>query len=112
MSWLSGLARVDEARVFRYLPNGRLVHFAEREKGVLKLLLRQGVKHVALVFRTVLAAKQPVPAGLGVARYRSVVAGRDIVETEQQRALYQFVEFDVPVAVDAGVRRPFPRDTS
>ncbi len=100
-----GLAGVPEAVRGGERAHLGLAQAAEREQRVRQLLLRHRVQHIGLVLGGVPGFfQQPAPA-FGVALHPRVVPGRDLVHPHQSGALQQPAELDVPVAVDAGVRR-------
>ena len=101
-----GLVGGGEPETARDLADLRLGQLAEREPGVLELVLAQAVEEVGLVLVLVPRPAQPrqpvrpdVPAG--------VVTGRDrLAVVEVPGPTEQRPELDVRVAVDARARRP------
>ena len=82
--------------------HGRLVGVAEREQRVRQLLLVEHAEHVGLVLAVVDRAvhlDEPVGAGAQL----GVVAGRDGVEAQRQRAVEHGGELDLLVAAQARV---------
>jgi len=70
-----------------------------------QLLLGQVKKHIALVFGVVVAAGQQPAVSVSVENDAGIVTGSQIFTVHQPGAIEQFAEFDVFIAVDAGVWR-------
>lgn len=70
-----------------------------------KLLLCEHIQDIALILAPVQPLTElPAPGGLVISD--GIVPGHDAVEALPQRVLEQRVEFQIPVAVDAGIGRP------
>ena len=97
------LAGVDQAGFGGNFTRFGLTQAAKRELDPRKRLLCQIVEHVALVLRLVEGLFEdvllPFPLDAGI------VPGGDIAAAHDIGALKQLVEFQIAVAVDAGVRR-------
>ena len=98
-----GLCRVHEAALLGAGAHLGLVHAAEREHDVRKLLLRHGIEHVALILALVRSLLQQKDAVLLL--NARVVPGHDVVAAKNFRAVKELAELHEAVAVDAGVRR-------
>ena len=99
------LLRILEAAFFRDDPGVCLAHGAQREADARELLLGQVVEHVALVLLKERRFLEFPAAGLLVVFDPRVMAGDDEFATELVRLAEEFLELQVPVTVDAGVRR-------
>ena len=98
------LLSVDEAMLFGNFAYLCLMQAAEWEHSVCQLLLREGIKHVALVLQRINCLTQQVTAfGFIIADLR-IVAGDNIVTAKLLCAHEKLVEFQITVAVNAGVR--------
>ena len=98
-----GLCRVHKAALLGEGAHLGLVHAAEREHDVRKLLLRHGIEHVALILALVRSLLQQKDAVLLL--NARVVPGHDVVAAKNFRAVKELAELHEAVAVDAGVRR-------
>ena len=97
------LVRVVEALLLRDAARLALVHRAERQTRVRELLLRERIEHVTLVLALIERLfEKPPPVFLFDAR---VMARDDGVAAKNAGALVETLEFQIAVAVDAGVRR-------
>ena len=95
-----------EAEAPRDLADLRLGQLAEREPGVLELVLAQAVQEVGLVLVRVASPSEPRPS-VGTDVAAGVVAGRDgLAVVQMAGSTEQRPELDVGVAVDARARRP------
>ena len=68
-----------------------------------QLALGQLIEHVALVLPPVFAPQQQPPPPLLIVAHPGIVAGSDGIRPLLQRPVQQGTEFDLPVAVDAGI---------
>ena len=97
--------RVDKAMRFRDGTRLTLRHAAERKLCVCKLLLRQGIKHVALILARVDRFLQQVATGCFILYDLCIMSGNHIIHSKLLCPLVQIFEFQIPVTVDAGIRR-------
>ena len=82
-----------------------LVVVAHRQQQVRQLPLGQLIEHIALILAPLRAPQQPVFSTGRIKVHPRIVAGGDIVVAQRQRPVQQRAEFQLPVAVDAGVGR-------
>lgn len=76
---------------------------AEREEDMLQLPLGQGVEDVTLILGGIQGFFEQHPPGFGILLHPRVMAGRDRVHAEGLCPFEQGTEFQMAVAVDAGV---------
>ena len=106
-----GLVGRGETEAASHVPNLGLGQLAEREPGVLELVLAQAVQEVGLVLVRVARPEQPRPA-VRPDVAAGVVPGRDRLAVVQvARPAEQRAELHVRVAVDARRRRLARRGT-
>ena len=98
-----GLRRGAQPERRRPVAHLGLGEMPDREQRAPQLALREHVHDVALVLRRVGAAMHEVAVADGLDA--GVVAGGDRIESEQVGALAEPIELQVPVALDARVRR-------
>ena len=99
------LLGVDEAMLFGDFAYLCLMQAAEWEHSVCQLLLCERIKHVALVLQRINCLTQQVTAfGFIIADLR-IVAGDNVITAKLLCAHEKLVEFQIAVAVNAGVRR-------
>ena len=79
-------------------------HAAERKLCVCKLLLRQGIKHIALIFAQVDRFLQEITTGCRILSDLCIMSGNYIIHSKLLCPLVQIFEFQITVTVDAGVR--------
>ena len=70
-----------------------------------QVILREVIQHIALIFRLIQSTAKLEPARALVERPTRIMAGRHIIEAQLRTAALQGGELQVPVAVDARVRR-------
>ena len=98
------LAGVDEMLLLRDLTHLALVQCPQRQADMSQLLLRQVVKHIALIFSFVQTLlQQPATGGL-VLLHAGIVACDHILHPMLPCPGEKVVELHIPVAVDAGIR--------
>ena len=95
---------VEKAQPVRQLPGLRFMERSQREPGVGQLLLGQHIEHVALVLAGVQGLFQEKAA---VFLFDAgIVAGDDGVAAHEGRPVIEPPEFQIAVAVDAGIGGP------
>ena len=98
------LLSVDEAMLFGNFAYLCLIQASEREHSVCQLLLCERIKHIALILQRINCLAQQIAAfGFIIADLR-IVAGDNIVTAKLLCAHEKLVEFQITVAVNAGVR--------
>ena len=102
-SWLSGFAAVRRPSAVARSRTCGLGEVPDREHRPSQFALRQHVHDVALVLGRVRTAMHEV--AVADCLDTGVVAGGDRVEPEQVGALAEPIELEVPVALDARIRR-------
>ena len=100
------LIRVGQSRSGSLGTDVRLVKLAYRQQQVRKLPLRELIEHVALVLAVVFSAQQAVKTARFVMLHARIVPRGNAVIAHLQRAVQKRAEFQLTVAVDAGIRRP------
>ena len=80
-----------------------MVEKAKREVDMRELLLRQPIEHIALILPLIQRLLQHIAAVYP--RHTRVVPGHDHIAAQHLRALKKLAEFQIVVAVDAGVWR-------
>ena len=96
------LPGIDEALRFRNLPDLGLGQLSQREQGVGQLLLGERIEDIALVLRPIHGLFQ-LPAAIGRLADPGIVAGGDEIAAQFPGPAVQPTEFQVAVAVDAGI---------
>ena len=99
------LLRIPEPGLFRLDARVVLAHGAEREADAGELLLRQVEEHIALVLLEERRLLQFPAAGLVIVFDPRIVSGDDEFAVERIRLAEELLELEIPVAIDAGVRR-------
>ena len=94
-----------QAPVFAHPADLWFGNICQRQQDMRQLLLGQVKKHIALVFGVVVAAGQQPAVSVSVENDAGIVTGSQIFTVHQPGAIEQFAEFDVFIAVDAGVWR-------
>ena len=98
------LLGVDEAMLFGNFAHLRLVQAAEREHSVCQLLLCERIKHIALVLQRINCLAQQVASLCFIIADLRIVTGDNIVTAKLLCAYEELIEFQIAVAVNAGVR--------
>ena len=94
----------DKALLLRDRAHLRLGQSAERQIYMRKLLCRQHVKHIALILGGIGAAHQT--RACGRLHDLRIMSGHERITAELRGTFQQLRKFQMPVAFDAGVRRP------
>ena len=94
-----------QAAVFAHPADLGFGNICQRQQDMRQLLLGQVKKHIALVFGVVVAAGQQPAVSVSIENDAGIVTGSQIFTVHQPGAIEQFAEFDVFIAVDAGVWR-------
>ena len=90
---------------------GDLTHFwlmqsAQREQCVGELLLCHRIQHIALILALIQRLFQLPPSGFLIVLNARIMTGRNIVALQLPGTVIQPLKLEIPVAVDAGIRRP------
>ena len=99
------LIRVHKAAFRRNAPHLALAQPAERKRQPRQLLLTKVTQHIALILCLICRLFE-VKAPASVLLDAGVMPGREPVAVQLLRPVQQPVEFEIAVAVDAGVWRP------
>ena len=92
---------VQKALLLRNRPGFCLGQLAQRETGMPQLMLGKGVEEIGLILGLIHRFAQQIPiCGLPDP---GIVTGDDAIAAQRQGALQKFAEFQVPVALHAGV---------
>ena len=97
------LVRHAEPGFLRHAAGLRFGVCAQGHQRMRELVLCQGIEHIALVLAGRGLFQQPAPGA--VLLDHRVVPGGDVIIPQQPRLLQHRVEFQVPVACNAGIRR-------
>lgn len=98
------LLSVDEAMLFGNFAHLCLMQASEREHSVCQLLLCERIKHIALILQGINCLAQKIASlGFIIADLR-IVAGDNVITAKLLCAHEELVEFQIAVAVNAGVR--------
>ena len=96
------LARIDQSLFFRHFPDLRLRHAAQGEQRMCKLLLRQAVEHITLVFLFIDGFFQEE---LSVLFFDSgIVSGYNVIVIQLLCPLHQLFKLHITVTVDTRIR--------
>ena len=93
---------VDKSLLLSNLAYLRLGQFAKREEDVRQLVLGQGIQEITLIFRGVCCLAQQEPAVFCLSN-PGVMAGDHMTATQLQGLFQQVAEFQISVALNAGV---------
>ena len=99
------LVRVDKALFFGDGARLLLCHFAERKNGFGELRLRERIEHIALVLACIDGFFEQIPAACRVIGDGGVMPRHHTVKAQLLRVAQKLFEFDIAVAVDAGIGR-------
>ena len=94
---------VEKAQPVRQLPGLRFMERSQREPGVGQLLLGQHIEYIALVLACVKRLFQQIPTVFPLDP--GIMAGGDGIAAQKDRPVIEMPEFQVAVAVDAGIGR-------
>ena len=99
------LTGIYQVLFFGYFPDFAFKHIPQGKQGSRKLLLRHGIENVGLIFRCIFSFLQEIPLLLLIILHSGIMACSDIVISEKERPFQKLAELDVPVAINAWVRR-------
>jgi hypothetical protein len=97
------LFRIDQTPLRRNGPGLLLAQFSQRETNMGQLLLGQAVENIALIFGSIRGLAQQIPAGFLILPDPGIVTGDDFTAAQLPGFPEEQVEFQVPVAPDAGI---------
>ena len=98
------LFRIDKTMCFRDGTRLAFRHAAEWKLCVRKLILCQGIEHIALIFACVDCFLQEIAPGCFILYNLRIMSGDNVIHSKLLCPLVQIFEFQIAVTVDAGIR--------